>query len=102
MAKEVQYRSLKSSDNFVEEEESYLSHEDGQFRSTEDKFFNLSHPIHWQGNLAALLYIMSGMLLLASSRFPTEKQCTRKMSTWCKLNPQIALKDLKVTALEHP
>jgi hypothetical protein len=102
MAKKVQYRGLKNSDDFVEEEEPYLSHEYGRLKCLKDTFFNLSHQIQWQGKLAALLYIISGMLLFASSRFPTEKQCTRKMSTWCKLNPQPASESLKVTTLEHP
>jgi hypothetical protein len=103
MAADAQYHSLKTSDDsVVEEDEPYFRREDGLFGSLRERLFSSKYFVKWRGVSVVILYMLSGILVLASSKFPKEGQCTRKMSTWCKSIPLNRWQSLKVTALERP
>jgi hypothetical protein len=81
MAADARYDILSTFEGPAEEDEAYPKSEKGLFGSlsfTKKDFFGRSRTF------AALLYILSGILIIACSKFPTDGQCTRKMSTWCK------------------
>lgn len=102
MANDVQYRGLRTSDDSIEwEDEPYLRRGAGLFGSLKDRSFSSKYSVKWHGMSPVFLYMLSVMLLLASSRFPTERQCTSHMFTWCKLIPPNTLQNLKIIAIKH-
>jgi hypothetical protein len=103
MANDVQYRTLRTSDDSTEdEEEPYLRCEARLFRFAKDRFFNSKCSVKWPGISAAFLYMLSAILILATLRFPTQRQCTRKMSTWCKPPPSEHLANPQSNSCQAP
>ncbi|KAH8807267.1 hypothetical protein F5884DRAFT_880153 [Xylogone sp. PMI_703] len=82
MSTSGRYQNLKSSDDDGIEGELYFRPEPGRLRSLRDIPFNSENIVKWRGAIILCLYMVSAILVFASSRFPTDEQCTRKMSTW--------------------